>query len=230
MSMHRNISSIVVLALCVGSLVGHAQVETVDAIRLVNTSNRNTVTLSEASTLTTNLMLTLPADIGVVGNYLGVGSIVGQNQFLNWQFAAASGVSSSDRAQTVTAGNTGVSVAASANKAYRVVGVLQMKRTVAASDDNIRIELAATGAEYTGFGVACANCPAATTGVPTFSSGTVSSFAVVNPEGVTDNKNYFAYSIDGLVVMGATSADITLTIDNNSEMNTHSYILITEIK
>jgi hypothetical protein len=222
----------VCVALCGGGLKLSAQVEAVDNIRLVNTSNQRTITLSEPSTLTTNQTFTFPAAVGAVGNYLGVGSVSGSQQIMSWQTAASSGVTTSDRLTTTTSGATGTSINAEANKAYRVVGVLQMNRTAGAVTDNITITLAGTSASYSAVAVSCANCPAGTTGVPAFASGTASAVLAtpIDPAGSgTTNKNPFAYSIEGLVVMDASSGTITLTIDADSEMLTHSYILITEI-
>lgn len=223
------IGMVVMLAWCTTSAL--AQVEAVDNIQLVNTTNKRSITLSEPATLSGNQTFTFPAAVGSVGNFLGVGSVSGSNQTMSWQTAAASGVTTSDRLTTTTSGATGTSVAADAGKTYRVVGVLQMNRTAAAATDEITITLAGTSASYSALGVSCANCPAGTTGVPTFASGTASAVlgTPINPAGATTNKNPFAYSIEGLVVMDTTSGTITLTIDADSEMLTHSYILITEI-
>lgn len=222
-------SLLVVLGWC--SVHAQAQIQAVDNIQLVNTANKRTVTLSEPSTLSGNQTFTFPAAVGSVGNFLGVGSVSGSNQTMSWQTAAASGVTTSDRLTTTTSGATGTSIAAEAGKAYRVVGVLQMNRTAAAATDEITITLAGTSASYSALGVTCPNCPAGTTGVPVFVTGTASAVlgTPINPAGATSNKNPFAYSIEGLVVMDTSSGNITLTIDADSEMLTHSYILITEI-
>jgi hypothetical protein len=133
-----------------------------------------------------------------------------------------------------------LTISASANKNYRVTGVLRGNRASGGDSDKLAVYLSGpTGTTHVSVAIRCFNCPTpTTTGVPAYASAASASLtsALINPEGVTANTTAFAYGIDGLVKTGGNSGNVTVYFDDggdgtaNITLKADSYILLTEIE
>lgn len=153
-----------------------------------------------------------PSAIGSVGQVVKVSSVSSGAATFTWttpsgSLAGLSSISASDATDN-TAWALGPGIAVSANQAYRIIGEFAIYRGTAITDNNdkflvsLRDMPAATYAEY---GFQCLDCPAGTTGVPAFKSGTGTAVELddaVNPAGATDKcgpTNTFHYRLEGVV-------------------------------
>jgi hypothetical protein len=166
---------------------------------------------------------------------------------MGWVTASAGSSSSSKRIkadQTATYGTTatGIVQSASANKNYRVTGVIRTNRVTSAGSPSDKFKLTLSGpagSSYISLAFRCYDCPGNTSGVPGFptpsSTSVTSDF--IDPAG-TGSLDYSTCTIgiDGLVKVGSSSGDVTIVAvdgaagDNSTIIRKDSYILLTEIE
>ena len=164
---------------------------------------------------------------------------------MGWTSAGAATTTTSNRVtsvQTVTYGSagSGPSVTASANKNYRITGVIRGNRinTGASPSDNLVVKLTApTGTTYSLLAVRCTGCPAGTTGLPMVATGTTTATtAAFNPAGGTANFTAVTLCFEGLIKVGGTSDNVSVSLvddgagSNGTEILSNSYLLLTEVE
>jgi hypothetical protein len=216
-----------------------------DALRLVDKSTGRTITLQEPTGLTNNLSFTFPSTAGTQGQTLSIGSVSGNSVNFGWVTAAKSFASLAARMTANQTTNNGVATAAaaklsasvSANRIYRIQGVIRGQRGNAGTGDNIIIRAdAPANTTNLQLGVRCFNCPAATTGVPTLQTGTTTVSTTVDPAGIAGTTSFgpYGYQIDGFVSLGNTSGTIDVYFvesggTNNTTISQDSFIVLTEL-
>lgn len=218
-----------------------AQSRLLDKVQVFDAPNGKSVMIDKAAGVSSNQELIFPSAAGVSGQVLSISSISGSTVTLGWSTESVSTASLSERLtgdqQTAQASTpTGLVVAVGANKKYRIAGVVRGNRvnTGASPDDGIKFTI--TGPSNTSkvsISVRCYDCAAGTTGVPTQvdAATTTVSTANINPA----NFNTFAYGIEGLVLTGSSSGNISVILDDNGAgandvlIAENSYIVVTEI-
>jgi hypothetical protein len=128
-------------------------------------------------------------------------------------------------------------ISVSPNKQYRVVGEFAIVRGVTGGNDDFQIRLASNDAgTFVACALECLDCPAGTTGVPQYTSGTGSNidFTVIDPNGNMEGVVYH-YRIEGLFktdAAGASEVRLTFNKNGNAETTTmmaNSYWALIEI-
>lgn len=222
------------LILCLCTVQMLSQQQTVDKVRIARPGTTKSITIQESSTLSASQGFILPATAGVVGNFLGISSVSGNDQTLSWQTVTASAAQNSDRSIDNDT-TTQLIVAVDANKSYRVAAFLDMNMTGAAANDNITPTLSGpANTSYVNYGIRCVDCDnATTTGSPAFASGTTSASIVtaINPDGATDTRGSSrAYILEGLVITGSSAGDVWITLGAGSKIRLESHMVLTEIE
>ena len=234
-----------VLACCMLSAVhANAQTQLIDNLRLVDRTTARSVKISKPASLSTGQTLNFPTAVGSANQILSITSVSGSTVNLGWTTPSASSSTTSNRSntdETVAVGTTptGLSISASANKNYRLTGVIRGNRASGGNSDKLVVYVAGpTGTTHVSVAVRCFNCPTGTTGVPTYTSAAADNLTtgLINPAGGTDNMTPFAYGLDGLVKTGGNTGNVTVYFDDggdgtaNVTLKSDSYILLTEIE
>lgn len=229
----------------VSSLALTGQTQLIDDAILIDKTTGYGVMLSKPSALSSGQTLIFPTAAGAVGQVLSITSVSGTEVTLGWTSVSSGSATTSKRITTdntfTPASNTEVfSIAADANRAYRITGVIRANRVGNTGSDNLVIKVAGpTNTSFVSLALRCFNCAANTTGVPSYGSSSSTSYTsgAVDPAGNgTANYTAYAYGIDGVVVVGSTSGNVTVTADdggagtNNITVLADSYILLTEIE
>ena len=153
-----------------------------------------------------------PSAIGSVGQVVKVASVSSGAATFAWttpsgSLAGLSSISTSNVTDN-TSWALGPGISVSANQAYRIIGEFAVYRGTAITDNNDKFLVSLRdmpAATYAEFSFQCLDCPAGTTGVPAFKSGTgtaVELDAAVDPAGATDKcgpTNTFHYRLEGIV-------------------------------
>lgn len=233
----------VTLMMCVSVIAATAQTQLIDNVQLIDRSNSKSVTLSKPSGITSGQILNFPTAVGSANQVLTISSVSGSTANLGWTTPSSSSSTTSKRSttdETTTAAGTatGLVVSATANKNYRITGVITGNR--ASTDDRFVVVVSGpANTSKVALALRCFNCPANTTGVPAYKSASATSLTsdVIDPAGSgTTNVNTFAYGIDGLIKLGSTGGDVTLYLDDGGYgssdvvLKADSYILLTEIE
>lgn len=242
---HLLIPIAAVLACCVfGAGNVHAQTQLIDNLRLVDRTTTKSVTVSKPASLSSGQTLNFPTAVGSANQILSITSVSGTTVNLGWTTPSASSSTTSNRSttdETVAVGSTptGLSVSASANKNYRLTGVIRGNRVTGGNSDKLVIYVSGpTGTTHVSVAVRCFNCPTGTTGVPSYTSAATDNLTtgLINPAGGTDNMNPFAYGLDGLVKTGGNTGNVKVYFDDGGDgtadvtLKADSYILLTEIE
>lgn len=237
----------VVVCLCLlasSSMFVVAQTQLIDDLQLVDRTTTKSIIVSKPSSLSSGQTINFPTAIGSANQVLSVSSVAGNTVNLGWVTPSSgssttSNLNASDETVATGATPTGLAVSASANKSYRVTGVLRGNRATGGDSDKLVVYLAGpTGSTRVSVALRCYNCPAGTTGVPAYTSAAAANVTtgLINPAGGTANANPFAYGIDGLVITGGSTGNVTVYFDDggdgtaNVTLKADSYILLTEIE
>lgn len=221
-----------------------AQTQLIDNLRLVDRTTTKSIIVTKPSGISNGQTINFPTAVGSANQILSITGVSGNTVTLGWTTPSASSSTTSfrsttDETVTTAATPTGLTISASANKNYRVTGVLRGNRASGGDSDKLAIYLSGpTGTTHVSVAIRCFNCPATTTGVPAYTSSASESLtsALINPEGGTANATAFAYGIDGLVKTGGNSGNVTVYFDDggdgtaNITLKADSYILLTEIE
>lgn len=223
----------------------HAQSHLLEKVRLNDATTNKGITIDKPSGLATGQTLNFPSSAGAVDQVLGITNVTGTSIDMGWTSAGAATTTTSDRVtsvQTVTYGGagSGPSVLASANTNYRVTGVIRGKRinTGGSPSDNLVVKLTApTGTTYSLLAVRCTGCPTGTTGLPMVATGTTTATtAAFNPAGGTADFTAVTLCFEGLIKVGGTSANVSVSLvddgagSNGTEILADSYLLLTEVE
>ncbi|MEN9282462.1 MAG: hypothetical protein RL594_1397 [Bacteroidota bacterium] len=224
--MKKSIIAIVccTIALCTTST---AQVYLLTKAELIDRSTRNFVSIEQPAAASSSVRLIFPTAAGAVNDALFVKSVSGTDVTLDW--AATSSSTSTTLSSRITADQTttaiatptaGVSVAISANKAYRWFALFRCNRVAGAGSDNFRTRITVpTGTSFMSMGVR-STCITTSTGVPLYTSattGTQLTSTDINPAGATnDVGNARCYYAEGLVITGSSSGNIQLQVIQDS--------------
>lgn len=218
-----------------------AQTRLIDKVQVFDAPNGKSVMIDKAASVSSNQELVFPSAAGVAGQVLSISSVSGSTVTLGWNTESITTASLSDRIaadQQTTQANTpvGLVVAVGANKKYRIAGVIRGNRvnSGASPDDGVKFTL--TGPSNTSkvsISVRCYDCADGTTGVPTQADAatTTVTTAAINPA----NYNTFAYGIEGLILTGSSSGNVSVILDDNGTgtndvlIAENSYIVVTEI-
>jgi hypothetical protein len=239
-----------IIAVC-GAIVAtgltmHAQTHLLEKVRLNDATTSKGITIDKPSGMSSGQELNFPSSAGAVDQVLGISNVTGTSIDMGWTSAGASSTTTSDRlssVETVTFGDTatGATVSASANKNYRVSGVLRGNRlnSGGSPSDNLSVMLLGpVNTTYTMIGIRCTGCPAGTTGLPTAlgASGASVTTSVFNPAGATDNFAPVTICFEGLIKIGNTPGSVSVSFvddgsgSNGLEMLSNSYLLLTEVE
>ena len=211
----RNLLLVLVMALCSSTWM-RAQVNLESGLMFVDKTTAKTQLWQASGSATENQGFLFPGAIGAVGQVVKVSSVSSGNATFTWStpsgsLAGLSSISTSN-VNDNNAWALGPGIAVTANQAYRIIGEFAVYRGANATenDDAFHVSLrdmpASTYAEYS---FECIDCPAGTTGVPAFISGTgtdvqlTTSGNPVEPGGNTDfcgPTNTFHYRLEGIVV------------------------------
>jgi len=238
--------TLVICGLTIASTVTvQAQTHLLERVRLNDATTSKGITIDKPSGLATGQILNFPSTAGAVDQVLGITNVSGTSVDMGWTSAGAATTTTSDRvlaAQSVTLGGagSGPSVSASANTNYRVTGVIRgnRKKTGWAPSDNVAVKLTGpAGTTYTLIAVRCTGCPAGTTGVPMVATGTTTATtAAFNPAGGTANFTAVTLCFEGLIKIGGTSGNVSVSlVDDGAGLNgtlilADSYLLLTEVE
>ncbi len=165
---------------------------------------------------------------------------------LAWDTPSAGLANSSSQLTTNADDNTswssGPLISVENGKKYRVVGLFQIRRgtTAGGSNDVFQIRLNTPASTYAQFAIECFDCPAGTTGVPSFSSGTAPATGTLAIDGPTIDPNgnqtnvIYTYRIEGFFIPGATgSTRLTFNKTGGADLTTMlagSYWALQEIE
>ncbi len=221
-----------------------AQTQLIDNLRLVDRTTTRSIVVTKPSGITNGQTINFPTAVGSANQILSITSVAGNTVTLGWTTPSAASSTTSNRNtadETVGTGATptGLTISASANKNYRLIGVMRGNRASGGDSDKLAVYLSGpTGTTHVSVAIRCFNCPTGTTGVPAYTSSASASLtsALINPAGVTANTTAFAYGIDGLVKTGGNSGNVTVYFDDggdgtaNITLKADSYILLTEIE
>jgi len=213
--MMRTTTILALLLAIVGS--AHAQETVLHGVQLVRSSNGATQTITTEAT--SNQTIILPAAAATAtGQGLKISAVSGNTMTLAWDTPSA-GLTNSSSQLTVnaddnTAWSTGPLISVEVGKKYRVVGLFQMQRgtTAGGSNDVFQMRLNTPASTYAQFSIECFDCPAGTTGVPSFSSGTAPATGTLAIDGPTIDPNgnqtnvVFTFRIEGLFIPGASGS------------------------
>jgi len=223
----------------VGTQAG-AQNQMVDKVNLVDRSNSKYIQLNKPSSLSSGLKLIFPASAGAADQVLAISGIAASDVTLGWVTMSAGSSTTSDRltaTQTVTPPTepTGLVIAADANKIYRVVATIRGSRnTGTGGSDLIMFKLSGpAGSTFVSLGVRCIDKAGITPSFASAATDNVTSSAIDPPD-----YGDYTYSIDGLVIVGGTSGNVTLKMidgaspatTNTLEMLQHSNMVLREIE
>lgn len=233
----------IIALMCFAAIVSVAQTQLIDNVRLTDRSNSKSVTLTKPSGITSGQLLNFPTAVGTANQVLTISSVSGNTANLGWTTPSSSSTTTSNRStsdETTTAANTptGLVVSASANKNYRITGVIRGNR--ASTDDRLVVKVVGpTNTSKVALALRCFDCATNTTGVPAYKSAAATSLTsdAIDPAGSgATNFTAFAYGIDGLIKLGSTAGDVSVYFDDGGygssdvTLKADSYILLTEIE
>ncbi len=211
----RTLTIFAALLILTGST--RAQEAALKGVQMVRTSNGSKQTLSSATASNQTIVLPTAAATGT-GQGLKVSAVSGSTMSLAWDTPASGLANTSSQltadAEDATAWSTGPLISVTSGKKYRIIGLFQMKRgtTTGSTNDLVQIRLNTPDLTYAQFSISCFDCPAGTTGVPSFDEGPSSSGAnpsidgpVIDPNGSQSGVVY-TYRIEGLILPGATGS------------------------
>jgi hypothetical protein len=224
----------------------HAQTHLLEKVRLNDATTSKGITIDKPSGMSGGQELNFPSSAGAVDQVLGISNVTGTSIEMGWTSAGAPSTTTSDRltsVETVAIGvtATGPSVSASANKNYRVTGVLRGNRLNGGGGSSDQLSVMLLGpvnTTYTLIGIRCTNCPAGTTGLPTAlgASGASVTTSVFNPADATNNFTPVTICFEGLVKIGNIAGSVSVTFvddgsgSNGLEVLSNSYLLLTEVE
>lgn len=233
--------AVIVVLFWLGLQSMSAQSQMVDKIKLVDKTTGKFIELDKPSGLSTGVRLIFPTAAGAADQVLQISSVAGNDVTLGWVTMSAGSSTLSDRlTSSSTATPTGsyepagLIVPISANKKYRVTATVRGGRNTAGATDSDNIQFKLSGPANTSYVMVGVRCIDNTTITPKFASasGTSATTAALDPPDYDD----YTYSVEGLVVTGSNSGNITLqmiaTAGTTSivEMLTHSNVVIREIE
>lgn len=197
------------------SVFSLAQVNLESGLLFVDKTNAKTQLWQVNGSASENQGFLFPSASGTVGQVVKVSNVSSGSTTFSWSTptGSLSGLSSISTTNTSdgSAWALGPGIAVTANQAYRIIGEFAIYRGADATenDDAIHVSLrdmpASTYAEYS---FECSDCPAGTTDVPSYVSGTGSNVQMttagtaVDPGGSTDYcgpANTFHYRLEGVV-------------------------------
>lgn len=237
--------TLVGLALIIAANTAIAQETVLQGVQLVRPSNGTKQTLATAATTSQTIVLPTAAATGT-GQGLKISAVSGNTMTLAWDTPSAGLTNSSSQLTTDANDNTswssGPLISVENGKKYRVVGLFQIRRgtTAGGSNDVFQIRLNTPASTYAQFAIECFDCPAGTTGVPSFSTGTAPATGTLAIDGPTIDPNgnqtnvTYTYRIEGFFVPGATgSARLTFNKSVGPDITTMlagSYWALQEIE
>lgn len=222
-----------------------AQESVLQGVQLVRPSNGTKQTIATAATTSQTIVLPTTAATGT-GQGLKISAVSGNTMTLAWDTPSAGLANSSSQLTTdandATSWSAGPEIPVVNGKKYRVVGLFQMRRDTVSGGGNdvFDIRLNTPASTYAQFSLVCLDCPAGTTGVPSFSAGPSSTGATpsvdgprIDPGGNSTNV-VMTFRIEGLFIPGATGATrLTFNKFGGSETTTMlagSYWALQEIE
>lgn len=218
-----------------------SQTTLMTGLKLVDRSSSKNYEWKVNSSATGNIGFTFPSSPGTVGQVVRISSVSGTDATIGWTTPVAVATGTSARMATdvddLTSWSTGPLISVSPNKQYRVVGEFAIKRGTTGGNDDFKIRLASDDAGTTvACAIECLDCPAGTTGVPQYVSGTNSNidFTTIDPNGNMEGIVYH-YRIEGLFktdAAGVTQVRLTFNKVGGSETTTmmaNSYWALIEI-
>lgn len=232
------------VVLAVFALLTHtalSQNQMIDKVNLVDRSNSKFITINKPASLATGLRLIFPSAAGAVDQVLAISAVAGTDVTLGWVTMSAGTATSSDRLttdQTVTppAVPTGLVISCSANKTYRIVATVRCNRlTGVGGSDNIKFKLSGpTGTSYVALGVRCLDNAATSAVYTSATSADNVTTGAIDPPSYDER----SYTVDGILITGANSGNVTLTVidgagaatTNQLKIWTHSNMVLREIE
>lgn len=219
-----------------------SQNQMIDKVNLVDRSNSKSITINKPASLSSGLRLIFPSSAGAADQVLAISAVAGTDVTLGW-VTMSSGTSTSSKRisaadQTVTPPTvpTGLVKAVGANAKYRVVATVHCHRTSSGggSSDNIKFKLSGpTGSTFVSLAVRCLDNASTASTFTSASSDNVTTGAIDPPD-----FNAHIYAVEGLVLTGASTGDITLTVvdgaapatTNDLTIKQHSNMVLREIE
>lgn len=217
------------------------QNQMIDKVNLVDRSNSKFITINKPGSLSSGLRLIFPSAAGSADQVLAISAVAGTDVTLGWVTMSSGTSTSSDRLtsdETVTppAVPTGLVVACGANKTYRVVATVRCNRlTGVGGSDNIKFKLSGpTGSSYVALGISCLDNSATSAVYASASSADNVTTGAIDPP----NYDERSYTVDGIVITGSSTGNITLTVidgagtatTNQLKIWTHSNMVLREIE
>lgn len=235
-----------VIALLLATTVLPAQTFLTSGIKFVDKASGNSQDWKVSSSATGNQGFSFPSSPGTVDQVLKVVSVSNGDATFGWASGGASLTETSARlaadAVDATSWSTGPQITVECGKKYRIAGEFAVVRGTSGADDDFLVRLnvpTGTSAEYS---VECLDCPALTTGVPQFTSGTaggaenVALGTAINPAGSMEGTTY-NYRIEGFITVSCagTTGNVRLTFNKNggspaTTMKANSYWALIEIQ
>ena len=232
--------SVIIVAVTLSFSMALGQNQMIDKVNLVDRSNSKFITINKPGSLSSGLRLIFPSAAGSADQVLAISAVAGTDVTLGWVTMSSGTSTSSDRLtsdETVTppAVPTGLVVACGANKTYRVVATVRCNRLDAGGSDNIKFKLSGpTGSSYVALGVSCLDNSATSAVYSSASSADNVTTGSIDPPSYDQR----SYSVDGIVITGSSTGNVTLTVIDGAgtattdqiKIWTHSNMVLREIE
>jgi hypothetical protein len=244
---HSKTFAVATIAMLLVAANASAQTFLSSGIKFVDKASGNSQDWKVSTSAAGDQGFNFPASPGVAGQVLKVISVNGNDATFGWSSGGASVAETSTRlaadAFDSTSWSTGPQITVECGKKYRIAGEFAVARGTSGSSDAFLLRINVPDGTYAEYSVECLDCPANTTGVPQFTSGTgtggtanVALATAINPDGSMEGVTY-NYRIEGFisVACAGSTGNVRLTFNKSggapiTSMKANSYWSLIEIQ